>query len=113
MSRPGQLTLSQVTAVFRLVREACELGDDPIAWRRHVVVELTRLLHTPFGECLVFPATFDPAAFRLLVNVIYTDDPAALAGWSRYVEQGNCTPDPNTPALMPMLHRFFTRVRTQ
>jgi len=38
MSRSGQPKLSEVAAIFRLAREACELGDGRFAWRKQVTL---------------------------------------------------------------------------
>jgi hypothetical protein len=42
MSRSNALRAADVRAVFRLVGECRELGDDPIRWRRHLLDKLAR-----------------------------------------------------------------------
>ena len=44
MGESVRLRLSEVRAVFRLIGECRELGDDPIAWRRHYLTALGKLL---------------------------------------------------------------------
>ena len=49
MSQANALRAADVRAVFRLVGECRELGDDPVLWRRHLLVGLTRLTGGGFG----------------------------------------------------------------
>lgn len=44
MSRSSLLRITDVRAVFQLVGECRELGDDPFVWRRHLLAEAARLL---------------------------------------------------------------------
>ena len=44
MGESARLRLSDVRTVLRLVGECRELGDDPIAWRRHYLTALGKLL---------------------------------------------------------------------
>ena len=44
MGESVRLRLSDVRAVYRLIGECRELGDDPIAWRRHYLNALRKLL---------------------------------------------------------------------
>jgi DNA-binding CsgD family transcriptional regulator len=41
---PADLTLDDVSAVIRLVREVCDRWDDPAAWREHLLRGACRLL---------------------------------------------------------------------
>ena len=50
MSRSNALRAADVRDVFRLVGECRELGDDPILWRKHMLVGLGRL--TGAGFCV-------------------------------------------------------------
>src|SRR5262249_46211201 len=43
MSRSAALRAADVRAVFRLVGECRELGDDALAWQRHLVAGVARL----------------------------------------------------------------------
>jgi DNA-binding CsgD family transcriptional regulator len=51
MGESARLRLSEVRAVFRLIGECRELGDDPIAWRRHLVDGAVRLAGARVGMC--------------------------------------------------------------
>lgn len=44
MGRSSRPTLRQLRRMFLLVGECCELGADPIAWRRHMTEGLLKLL---------------------------------------------------------------------
>jgi DNA-binding CsgD family transcriptional regulator len=50
MSRSNALRVADVRAVFGLIGECRELGDDPVLWRRHLLVGLGRL--TGGGFCV-------------------------------------------------------------
>jgi DNA-binding CsgD family transcriptional regulator len=69
MRRSQTLTLGQVAAVFRLVLQACELGKDPAAWRRHVLTELSRQIGTVHAASMVLPGPFDRGGGPLLYFV--------------------------------------------
>jgi DNA-binding CsgD family transcriptional regulator len=51
MGESARLRLSDVRAVFRLIGQCCELGDDPFAWRRHLVDGAMRLAGARVGMC--------------------------------------------------------------
>jgi DNA-binding CsgD family transcriptional regulator len=51
MGESVRLRLSEVRAVFRLIGECRELGDDSIAWRRHLVDGAARLTGARVGMC--------------------------------------------------------------
>lgn len=44
MARSSLLRIADVRAVFQLVGECRELGDDPFVWRRHLLAETARLV---------------------------------------------------------------------
>ncbi len=50
MSRSNVLRVADVRAVFGLIGECRELGDDPVRWRRHLLVGLGRM--TGGGFCV-------------------------------------------------------------
>jgi DNA-binding CsgD family transcriptional regulator len=70
MGESVRLRLSDVRTVFRLVGECRELGDDPIAWRRHLVDGVMRLTGARVGMC----------GEILLAHADYTNPQVAL-GW--------------------------------
>jgi hypothetical protein len=67
MASSNRLRLSDIRAVFRVVGECCELGQDSTLWRRHMLVELLRLtggqvamggptkMHNSFGGAQPLP----------------------------------------------------------
>jgi DNA-binding CsgD family transcriptional regulator len=50
MARSQRLRLRDVRAVFRLLGEIRELGADPLAWRRHMLASLDRVIGSPVGS---------------------------------------------------------------
>jgi DNA-binding CsgD family transcriptional regulator len=51
MSRSAQLRHGDWRALFRLIGECRELGDDHHAWRNHLVSQLARLVDADLGFC--------------------------------------------------------------
>ena len=51
MSRSSQLRHGDLRALFRLIGECRELGDDHHAWRDHLVSQLARLVDADLGFC--------------------------------------------------------------
>src|SRR4051794_26741034 len=49
MSKSQRLRLKEVRAVYRLLGECRELGMDAVAWRRHMLAGLCRLVHAQVG----------------------------------------------------------------
>lgn len=49
---PADVTLDDISAVIRLVREVCDLWDDPGAWREHLLHGACRLLNGNVGMML-------------------------------------------------------------
>ena len=43
MSKTARLRLSDLRAIYHLVGECCDVGDDPAAWWRHCLASLARL----------------------------------------------------------------------
>ena len=44
--------MDEVSAVFRIVREVCDLWDDPLAWRQHLLRGACRLVDGHVGMML-------------------------------------------------------------
>ena len=59
MATSHHLKLRDVRAAYRLVGEVRELGAEPLAWRRHLLEGLSRLVGTQVGQALELPAPFD------------------------------------------------------
>ena len=51
MVKSARLRLSDVRAVYRLIGECREVGDDPIAWRTHLLEGAMRLAGARVGMC--------------------------------------------------------------
>ena len=51
MGESPRLRLSDVRAVFRLIGECRELGDDPLAWRMRLVERLKKLVGARVAMC--------------------------------------------------------------
>lgn len=60
MPRSTTLRLTDLRAVHQLVGECRDLGDDPNAWRRHLLAELGRLVGTGFGVAAEVGAALRP-----------------------------------------------------
>jgi DNA-binding CsgD family transcriptional regulator len=49
MDKSGRVTLGQVRAVYRLVDECREIGDDPEKWKRHLLDGINAVVGTMFS----------------------------------------------------------------
>src|SRR3954453_8691212 len=49
---PMEVSLDEVSEVIRLVREVCDLWDDPNAWRQHLLHGACRLVDGHVGMML-------------------------------------------------------------
>src|SRR4051794_1066555 len=58
MPRPASLRASDVRAVFLLVGECRELGDDPLAWRSHLLSGVAGL--TGAGLAINYEGQWEP-----------------------------------------------------
>jgi DNA-binding CsgD family transcriptional regulator len=107
MSHSQRLSVEEMRTMYRLAREACELGSDPVVWRKHVLEKMTLMLGAPMGSCYVGRLPFDPlnAGFMLDVNA------GLPRQWIEYFSSGDYTPDPTTPAIVSRLHVGFTATR--
>ena len=56
---PGELTLDDISAVIRLVRETCDRWDDHAAWREHLLHGACRLLDGNVGMMVADAASPD------------------------------------------------------
>ena len=56
---PGDLTLDDISAVIRLVREVCDRWDEPAAWREHLLHGACRLLKGSVGMMVADAASKD------------------------------------------------------
>lgn len=98
---------SDLRAVFRLVHEACELGDDAMAWRFHVLDGLDPLIGMTMGLIFVGRLPCDPANMTMPVFAGKQIDPH----WTQYASSGDVRPDPCTTWIVPRLSRGFSGIR--
>jgi len=116
MSRSQRLRLRDVRAVFRLVGEVRELGEDPVAWRLHLVEGLVHLVRAKLGIS-VQATTSDPGGAPTPVGVVDV-------GWCNEHERQmllkhNADPghlgSPEWPLYLELVKQrpFFTRRRRQ
>jgi len=68
---PADVTLADISAVIRLVREVCDRWDDPAAWREHLLQGACRLLKGHVGMMVADAASREnrfvhPAAVALV-----------------------------------------------
>jgi DNA-binding CsgD family transcriptional regulator len=104
MSRSSVLNAEDIRALHHLIGECRELGDDPVRWRRHVLVGLARL--TGGGFCVLgeigdgkLPSRYDLGAADL-----GTDNGFDRAGWLRCLKEFGADPFVN-----PHMNATFDR----
>jgi len=108
------ISLRETVRAMRLVQEACELGDDPIAWRRHFVEGLMKLLgNASAGLACVMRQPMDASNIDVPLQFWIGADDMQVAGWNRYLIEADITGDPNTPPLMALGMTNFTRFREE
>src|SRR5262245_28518284 len=109
MSHSQRLRIADVRDVIQVIREVCEVGGDPRAWRLHLLSELRRILGASLSVCFVHDYPFDPRRFRPRYYV----DVGAEPIWDKYREAASLHADPQTPGMMNTIHRVATRSRAQ
>jgi DNA-binding CsgD family transcriptional regulator len=100
MGHSQRLTADSIRNVYRLVREICELGDDPMAWRRHMLAELQKQCGALQTVSLLLPLTLDATRTQQFVEVGHGFDDHAARIYQAYIAAGDFTPNPMTPAIM-------------
>jgi DNA-binding CsgD family transcriptional regulator len=103
------LTPADVREAFRLVHELCELADDPFNWNLRLLEGLERLTESTRSMAYVIPLNLDPGAIRLsfMLSHSFADE------WLNYIDFGDVTDQPHTPAIMARLGSDFTLSRQQ
>ena len=114
MGRSGTLRLRDVRAVFRLVGEARELGDDSQPWKEHVAVQLPRLIGGRVGisvEGIVPPS----GAFTHIGSVDRGMEENERQLYDRYQSSSTHLGDPAIPPFIRAIKSkaFFSYVRRQ
>ena len=108
MSKSQRLKLEDVKSIFRLLGEVRELGENPDAWRRHMLLELCRLTHSfvgfgcevglrgpSAGHCV---GHMDAGGFNDHQRKIYYD----------YDHAGDHSGDPSFPGAAALVSHSFT-----
>jgi DNA-binding CsgD family transcriptional regulator len=83
VSRSNALRAADVRAVFQLVGECRELGDDPIRWRQHLLTGLARLTGGGFGVAAEVGDGKQPSRYDLGTVDLGADSGFNRAGWLR------------------------------
>ncbi|MGD1275909.1 MAG: LuxR C-terminal-related transcriptional regulator [Tepidisphaeraceae bacterium] len=114
MSHSTSVRLRDVIRVMRLVAETVELGHDAYAWRQHFGSGLLKLIDNG-GMVLacVMRRPLDPTDANFPLMLWIGADAAQISQWNRFLQTGDITPDPNTPALTALGARNFVRRREQ
>jgi hypothetical protein len=117
MGHSERLTLREIRAIYQLLGEISDLGLEPNAWRKHMLLQLSRLIGARVGLtadlCNLLPGRAPDVIAPLDVGFI-SERESAL-----YVDYINSTDQKiQDPPMRPMisLHqrtRFYTRDREQ
>jgi len=114
MHRSQRLRLEDVLFATRLVRQACELGDDPAAWQLHLMTQLGERFGAAMADsCVMLGRPDEHGLPRILHNVEHGLDPAARRIFNEYLSRGDLSPDPMTPPIMSRFGRTFVVTRQQ
>lgn len=109
-----RLRLSHVRSVFRLLSEVRDLGASPLAWRRHMVTRLLKLVDG--GTCISAEAVIPkkPGSPRLLGTVIGgVSDPRLVSVYRALVERGGYALDLRQEGVAGRTNSTVTRTRQQ
>jgi DNA-binding CsgD family transcriptional regulator len=107
------LSQTEIRDGFRLVGEVCELGDDPLAWRGHLLAGLCRLAGASRGFCDEETVATDPARSGVLACAQVGLDAAAMKLFGAYVAEGSFHIHPLFPVIQPVAHRPWTHTRRE
>ena len=72
------VSLDEVSAVIRLIREVCDLWDDPVAWRTHLLTGACQLIDGHVGIILEDDHSTAPGYFGNLCVTSMVGLPAAM-----------------------------------
>src|SRR4051794_3993333 len=91
MAQARDLRIADVQRVYRLLGEVRELGDDPGAWRRHMLAELNGLT----AAAVAMGGEFGPGPLVPPVGVVDLgwSRPADRANYWAYLKQGKYASD--------------------
>src|SRR5579871_3078630 len=95
-----------IVRLTRLLHELCEMGDDAYAWRSRLFSVLLSMLDADKGACYVMKHPIDPTDIgpRMPMSMYF----AVNGTFVKYVEQGDLTSNPITPAMMARMGTDFT-----
>ncbi len=112
--KPQRLTLRQVRAVFRLLFEVRDLGASPLAWRRHMLARLLKLVGGATGIAAEAVLPKKPGSPRLLGTIIGgVSDARLVSVYRASVERGGYFFDLRQEGLAERTNSTFTRTRQQ
>jgi DNA-binding CsgD family transcriptional regulator len=109
MSKPQMVEIDDFRCASRLVHELCELGQDPVQWHTHLLTSLMRLLTASAGTAYIISPNLDPTQVAENWQLHLMPNEA----WARYIDQGDVTDQPHTPAMMARLGTDFTATRQE
>jgi DNA-binding CsgD family transcriptional regulator len=113
MGRSNRLRLSDVRAAFGLIGECRDLGADSLAWQRHALDGLRRLI----GARVVIGGEVRGTPQGQIVSVqpieIGLTPEEHTRVFDTYFLSGVVNPDPISEAFLRATHRLLTRTRSQ
>ncbi len=101
--------MTDIRVLMRLLREVCELGEDPQAWRVHMLTALRELIGAGTSIHYLHDLPANPGNLRFRAYIDVGADPL----WHEYVARGDVTPDPMTPEMGRLLGRTVVRSEDQ
>lgn len=109
-----RLRLGHVRAVFRLLSEVRDVGLSPLAWRRHMLAGLLRLVDASTGVAAEIAVPRRPGNPRLLGTVIAgVNDRRLVAVYRSVLERGGFGLDMRPDGHAGRSSATFTRTRQQ
>ncbi len=104
MPTSARLRLSDLRAVHQLVSECRELGDDPILWRKHLLVSLGHLTGGGFGVAAEIGDGKQPSRYDLGTIDWGADNGFDRAGWLKAISHFGADAFFN-----PLMNAYFDR----
>jgi DNA-binding XRE family transcriptional regulator len=105
----GSLDVDDVRAVYRLIHELCELGNEPVEWNTHLIGALERAFDGSGGSAYAIRPDADPAKMAFVFSLHHVPGET----WKRHIELGDVSDQPHTPAMMARLGTDFTATRQE
>ena len=111
MGKSTRLRLSDIRHIYRIINEIVELGEDPDAWRAHLVEQLLHFFHFQYSVSFVVPLPMDTSNISAVKVCERGLDEAGLRTWSEYGRRGDLSSDPCTSAIASRAGQPYTAVR--